>query len=99
MKDENGNPVRHPVRMSDFEERPRFYLSRQENLSQEQIRKSFSETSGSGREGITVSTLKSLIFKELIGQMQAQVSGNSLDRNKKHKIKGRLRKRKTDRRL
>ncbi|MBN2637998.1 MAG: relaxase/mobilization nuclease domain-containing protein [Bacteroidales bacterium] len=26
VTDENGSPIRHPVRMSDFEERPRFYM-------------------------------------------------------------------------
>jgi len=25
VTDGNGNPVRHPIKMSDFEERPRFY--------------------------------------------------------------------------
>ena len=28
VTDENGNPIRHPVKMSDFEERPRFYPSK-----------------------------------------------------------------------
>ena len=27
VTDENGNPVRHPIEISDFEERPMFYLS------------------------------------------------------------------------
>ena len=27
IKDGNGNPVRYPIRLSEFEERPRFYLS------------------------------------------------------------------------
>jgi hypothetical protein len=27
VTDENGNSIRHPMRMSDFEERPKFYLS------------------------------------------------------------------------
>jgi hypothetical protein len=26
VTDGNGNPIRHPIKMSDFEERPRFYL-------------------------------------------------------------------------
>ena len=25
----NENPIRHPIKMSDFEERPRFYLSKE----------------------------------------------------------------------
>ena len=28
VTDGNGNPIRHPIKMSDFEERPRFYLSK-----------------------------------------------------------------------
>jgi len=28
VTDENGNPIRHPVKMSNFEERPKFYLDR-----------------------------------------------------------------------
>ena len=27
VTDENGNPVRYPIRLSDFEERPKFYVS------------------------------------------------------------------------
>ena len=32
VTDENGNPIRHPVKMSDFQERPRFYISEQRTL-------------------------------------------------------------------
>ncbi len=28
VTDGNGNPVRHPIKMSDFQERPRFYQSK-----------------------------------------------------------------------
>jgi len=28
VTDGNGNPIRHPLKMSDFEERPRFYLAK-----------------------------------------------------------------------
>jgi hypothetical protein len=28
VTDENGNPIRHPIKMSDFEERPRFYQAK-----------------------------------------------------------------------
>ena len=36
VTDGNGNPVRHPIKMSDFQERPRFYLAKEkgENLEQ-----------------------------------------------------------------
>ena len=29
VNDGNGNPIRHPIKMSDFEERPRFYQSKE----------------------------------------------------------------------
>ena len=89
VTDENGNPVRHPVRMSDFEERPRFYLS------QEQLQKNHSESiSKQNKSGMVISSLKTLIIKELIWQMQAQIARSTLDKSKKHKIKGQLNKRK-----
>lgn len=36
VTDEDGNPVRHPVRMSDFEERPKYYLGK--TLKQDQLK-------------------------------------------------------------
>lgn len=29
VTDGNGNPVRHPIKMSDFQDRPRFYLAKE----------------------------------------------------------------------
>jgi hypothetical protein len=29
VTDRNGNPVRHPIKMYDFQERPRFYQSKE----------------------------------------------------------------------
>jgi hypothetical protein len=31
VTDGNGNPIRHPVKMSDFQERPRFYQAKEES--------------------------------------------------------------------
>ena len=94
VTDENGNPIRHPVRMSDFEERPRFYLSHN------QVQKNYSEfISKQNKSGVVLSSLKTLIIKELIWQVQAQIAGNSLDKEKNHKIKSQLRKRKRGRHL
>jgi hypothetical protein len=31
--DENGNPIRYPIRLSNFKEKPRFYLSESQKLS------------------------------------------------------------------
>ncbi len=36
VTDENGNPVRHPVRMRDFDEKPKFYLGNTLSLSREE---------------------------------------------------------------
>ena len=99
VTNKNGAMIRHPMKLSAFDERPNFYLSRQETLSQEEIKKSFSETSGSNREGITASTLKSLIVKELIWQVQQQIDSDSLNRNKKYKKRGQFKKQKRGRHI
>jgi len=33
VNDENGNPIRYPIRLSNFKEKPRFYLSESQKLS------------------------------------------------------------------
>lgn len=40
VTDGNGNPVRHPIKMADFEERPRFYLAKAnyENAKQTDVK-------------------------------------------------------------
>lgn len=63
VTDENGNPIRHPVRMGDFEERPRFYLSEQQNLSQH-----YKQLLYSDQTGLSKGVLKSLVLKELMQQ-------------------------------
>jgi len=62
--DENGNPIRHPVKMSDFQERPKFYLLEQRILSQHSRKYPDSDLIGQS-SGI----LKSLVLKELIRQV------------------------------
>ncbi len=99
VTDENGAVIRHPMKLSDFEERPRFYLSRQELLSQEQNKKDLPNTlSKQNHEGIAIGTLKSLIIKEMIWQMQAQLNG-PLEKRKKFRLKEQSKKRKKGRRL
>jgi hypothetical protein len=94
VTDENGNPIRHPVRMSDFEERPNFYFSKKELLVQDQNRKNLSDTiSKQNKDGVAISTLKSLIIRELIWQMQVQVDDRFLERNKKNKMRNKSKKR------
>jgi hypothetical protein len=98
VTDENGAVIRHPMKLSDFDEKPKFYLSRQEALSQPQLKKDFWETvSGPYKEGVTISTLKSLIIKELIWQMQQQFNDGALDKRGKQKLNGSTKKRKRGR--
>lgn len=37
VTDGNGNPVRHPIKMSDFEERPRFYSDKNSFRKRKQL--------------------------------------------------------------
>ena len=64
VTDENGNPIRHPVKMSDFQERPKFYLPEQRILSQHS--RKYPDSDLIGRSS---GVLKSLVLKELIRQV------------------------------
>jgi hypothetical protein len=66
VTDENGNPFRHPVKMGDFEEKPKFYLSEQQNLSQH-----YKQHLNSDQTGQSTGVLKSLVLKELIQQVHS----------------------------
>ncbi|MDX9882625.1 MAG: relaxase/mobilization nuclease domain-containing protein [Prolixibacteraceae bacterium] len=100
VTDEQGNPIRHPVRMSDFAERPKFYLSKQESLAHDQNKKSSSQTiTNRNKNGIAISTLKSLIVKELIWQIQDQMNDGTLGQGKKYRMKAHPKKRKKGRHL
>ncbi len=80
--DENGNPIRHPVKMSDFQERPKFYLPEQNTLSQH-----FENHHQSDLTGQSSGVLKSLVLKELIRQAKTQLDDGLGFRNKKYKLK------------
>jgi hypothetical protein len=80
--DENGAPIRHPVKMSDFEERPKFYLPEQRNLGQRSGKYPDSKLLGQSSD-----VLKSLVLKELIRQVKTQLDDGSGFRNKKYKLK------------
>ncbi|MDD2306078.1 MAG: relaxase/mobilization nuclease domain-containing protein [Prolixibacteraceae bacterium] len=82
VTDENGNPIRHPVKMSDFQERPKFYLSEQRTLGQHSGKFPDSDLTGQSN-GI----LKSLVLKELIRQAKTQLDDGSGFRNKTYKLK------------
>ena len=64
VTDENGNPIRHPVKMSDFQDRPKFYLAEQRILSQHSGKYPDSDVTK-----LNNGILKSLILKEMIQQI------------------------------
>lgn len=63
VTDENGNLIRHPVRMKDFEEKPMFYSSEQLNLSHQ-----LKQHLNLDQIGTSINVLKSLVLKELMRQ-------------------------------
>lgn len=64
VTDENGIPIRHPVKLGDFGESPRFYLPEQQNLD-----KHSKQCLNSDQTGLNSRVLKSLVLKELIRQV------------------------------
>ncbi|MEL7587932.1 MAG: relaxase/mobilization nuclease domain-containing protein [Prolixibacteraceae bacterium] len=82
VTDGNENPIRHPVKMSDFEEKPKFYLSEQRILGQQSRKYPDSELIGQ-----SIGVLKSLVLKELILQVKTQFDDGSGFINKRYKLK------------
>ncbi len=82
VSDENGNPIRHPVKMSDFQERPNFYLPEQRTMSQHFEKQPHFDLTGQSN-----SDLKSLILRELIRQVKTQLDDGTGFRNKRYKLK------------
>lgn len=82
VTDENGHPIRHPVKMSDFQERPKFYLSKQRTLDQHSGKYPSLDLRGQSSD-----VFKSLVLKELIRQVKTQLDDGSGFRNKKYKLK------------
>jgi hypothetical protein len=80
VTDENGNPVRHPVRMSDFEERPKFYSSERQYLNQHNKQHLSPDQAGLG-----TGVLKSLVLKELFRQMN--FNANEYQERNKQRLK------------
>ena len=89
VTDENGNPIRHPVKMSDFEERPKFFLS------VERVWKTYVENSlsivDSEQTRIKTPILNSLVRKE-IARLFHQNENEYITKNKKNKISKKLKK-------
>jgi hypothetical protein len=82
VTDENRNPIRHPVRMGDFEERPKFYLSEPQKLGQH-----YKRHLNSDQTELSTGILKSLVLKELIRQVKTQFDDGSVSRKKRYKLK------------
>lgn len=82
VTDENGNPIRHPLRIKDFEEKPKFYLSEQQNLG-----KHYKQHLNSGQTGLSPGILKSLILKEITWQAKTLVDERTSVKNKRFKLK------------
>ena len=82
LTDENGNPVRHPVRMGDFEERPKFYLAEHQTLAQH-----YRTHLNLDKTGLGLGVLKSLVLKELIRQEKTQFDNGFGLRNRRNKLK------------
>lgn len=82
VTDENGNPIRHPVKMSDFQERSNFYLSERQNLGQHS-----KQHLNPDHTRLGTGVLKSLVLSELIRLVKTQFDDGSGFRNKRYKLK------------
>ena len=78
VTDEDGNPVRHPVKMSDFQERPNFYLG---NIL------SYGREEDSDRRVRFPENLKSELLKSMFYQFKNERHEKSVERNKRKSIK------------
>ncbi|MBN1969115.1 MAG: hypothetical protein JW870_07085, partial [Candidatus Delongbacteria bacterium] len=76
------NPVRHPVKMSDFQEKPKFYLAEQRNLGQHST-----QCLDSDQTVLCHGVLKSLVLKEMIRLAKTQFDDGTSVRNKRYKLK------------
>ena len=82
ISDEQGNPIRHPVKMSDFQERPKFYLAERQNLGQHS-----KQHLNPDQTGLGIGVLKSLVLKELIRQVKTQFDDGENMKKRKFKLK------------
>lgn len=85
VTDGNGNPVRHPIKMSDFEERPRFYYSKGKSERNELSNDYSLDKSGNDLRNRLGNSRMLVDLLRLIPNYSDQ---NSY-RRKKHLIKGR----------
>lgn len=80
--DENGNPIRHPVKISDFEERPKFYLSEHRNQVQRSGKFPDSELTG-----LSNGILKSLVLKGLLRQVRDTFNEGEYQRKNRQRLR------------
>jgi len=78
VTDENGNPVRYPVKMGDFEERPRFYLGKDVKYAE--------ETRVNHQIGLPENFKKELL-KSLFYQLKNEHYEQNAERNKRKSLK------------
>ncbi len=81
VTDGNGSPVRHPVRMGDFEEKPKFYFYEQQNLDQCQ-----NQHLNLDQTIISTGVLKSILLKGLMQQTKTRGDDRTSFRNKRYKL-------------
>ena len=86
VTDENGNPIRHPVKMGDFQERPKFYMS-EKNLYRLHSNLQYNESRGEAVLKIT----KTILIRKLIDGINEDYFIN--DKKRHSKIKSRYPKR------
>lgn len=87
VTNENGNPIRHPVRMSDFEERPKFYLSDKPDKAMKIMN---SVKYDNSEQNLTNGILKSMVLKELFRQVN--FNANEYQKRNKRKLISRKKK-------
>ncbi len=78
VTDENGNPIRHPVRIGDFDERPRFYLDNTLSLGQKE---------DLYRKVRFPENFKKELLKSLFYQLRNERYEQNVGRNKRKSIK------------
>ncbi len=94
ITDEQGNPIRYPIKMSDFKERPKFYESEMKVLDSNLIAVKANHEQYKAIENmdLTRGALKSLIFRELIRQTNVNISEGSGLQKKRYMLKARMKK-------
>ncbi len=78
ITDGNGNPVRYPMRLSEFQERPRLYVDEKQTLGQHYE---------PDQTKLSVGILKSLVLKEMMQQTMPY------NKDKQSKVRQKLKKR------